>query len=120
ELGSRVSLAVVPNASHALIPEQPALVVDAIAAWLRPLRRSMTGRSRHRPCPQGIQPDVPVPHYPNTWTHTPSQPLLRRPITRTEATGPMDLARKLQCGDDNLAVVARGGMAQGALIHVRG
>jgi pimeloyl-ACP methyl ester carboxylesterase len=38
ELGSRVSLAVVPNASHALIPEQPALVVDAITAWLGQLR----------------------------------------------------------------------------------
>ena len=37
ELGPRVSVAVVPNASHALIPEQPALVVDAITGWMREL-----------------------------------------------------------------------------------
>jgi protocatechuate 3,4-dioxygenase, beta subunit len=73
-----------------------------------------------RPWPAGIQPEVPVPHYPNTWTHTPSQALLRRPITRTEATGPIDLARKLPCGADNLAVPAPGRMAQGQLIHVGG
>jgi protocatechuate 3,4-dioxygenase beta subunit len=80
----------------------------------------MAERSRLRPWPQGIQPDVPVPHYPNTWTHTPAQALLRRPITRTEATGPMDLARKLPCGDHNLAVMAPGRMAQGQLIQVSG
>jgi protocatechuate 3,4-dioxygenase beta subunit len=72
------------------------------------------------PWPAGIQPEVPVPQYPNTWTHTPSQPLLRRPITRTEATGPIDLFRKLPCGDDNLAVVEPGRMALGQLIHVSG
>jgi pimeloyl-ACP methyl ester carboxylesterase len=37
EFGSRVSVAVVPNASHALIPEQPTLVVDAITQWIRQL-----------------------------------------------------------------------------------
>ena len=37
ELGPRVSIAVVPNASHALIPEQPALVVDEITQWIRQL-----------------------------------------------------------------------------------
>jgi pimeloyl-ACP methyl ester carboxylesterase len=33
ELGQRVSVVVISDASHALIPEQPAAVVDAIAAW---------------------------------------------------------------------------------------
>jgi pimeloyl-ACP methyl ester carboxylesterase len=37
ELGLRVSLAVVPNASHALLPEQPALVVEAVTQWMREL-----------------------------------------------------------------------------------
>jgi pimeloyl-ACP methyl ester carboxylesterase len=37
ELGSRESLAVVPNASHALLPEQPALVVEAVTQWIRQL-----------------------------------------------------------------------------------
>lgn len=35
ELGSRVETAVIPHASHALIPEQPAAVVDAIVPWAR-------------------------------------------------------------------------------------
>jgi pimeloyl-ACP methyl ester carboxylesterase len=37
ELGDRVSVAVIRNASHALLPEQPAAVVDAIVAWVRGL-----------------------------------------------------------------------------------
>jgi len=37
ELGARVSLAVVANASHALIPEQPVQVVEAISTWVRSL-----------------------------------------------------------------------------------
>ena len=37
ELGGRVTIAVIPDASHALIPEQPAAVVEAIVAWMRKL-----------------------------------------------------------------------------------
>lgn len=37
ELGARVSVQVIPDASHALFPEQPALVVEAILAWCRGL-----------------------------------------------------------------------------------
>jgi pimeloyl-ACP methyl ester carboxylesterase len=37
ELGERVSIAVIANASHALLPEQPGAVVDAIVAWVRGL-----------------------------------------------------------------------------------
>jgi pimeloyl-ACP methyl ester carboxylesterase len=37
ELGPRVSVVTIPGASHALLPEQPARVVDAIAAWVAPL-----------------------------------------------------------------------------------
>jgi pimeloyl-ACP methyl ester carboxylesterase len=34
ELGDRVTLAVIPDASHALIPEQPVAVVNEIVAWV--------------------------------------------------------------------------------------
>ena len=37
ELGSRVSVVVIRNASHALLPEQPKAVVEAIASWVRGL-----------------------------------------------------------------------------------
>jgi len=37
ELGDRVTVAVIANASHALLPEQPKAVVDAIVAWVRQL-----------------------------------------------------------------------------------
>jgi pimeloyl-ACP methyl ester carboxylesterase len=34
EFGARATVVVIPNASHALIPEQPAAVIDAIVAWI--------------------------------------------------------------------------------------
>ena len=37
ELGDRVSVVVIRDASHALLPEQPKAVVDAIVAWMRKL-----------------------------------------------------------------------------------
>lgn len=37
EFGERVTVAVIPNASHALIPEQPKAVVEALAAWIHRL-----------------------------------------------------------------------------------
>ena len=37
EFGSRVTIAVIPNASHALIPEQPQAVVEALAGWIKTL-----------------------------------------------------------------------------------
>src|SRR6476659_813544 len=37
EFPDRVTVAVIPNASHALLPEQPAAVVKAIAEWVRKL-----------------------------------------------------------------------------------
>lgn len=38
DLGAhRVSIAVVPNASHALMPEQPQAVIEAVVAWARQL-----------------------------------------------------------------------------------
>jgi pimeloyl-ACP methyl ester carboxylesterase len=37
EFPDRVTVAIIPNASHALLPEQPAAVVKAIAEWVRGL-----------------------------------------------------------------------------------
>jgi pimeloyl-ACP methyl ester carboxylesterase len=34
EFGSRVTVTVIPNASHALVPEQPRAVVDALRQWI--------------------------------------------------------------------------------------
>ena len=39
EFGGRVTIAVIPDASHALIPEQPGAVVAAIVGWMRTLPR---------------------------------------------------------------------------------
>lgn len=37
EFGARASVIVIAHASHALVPEQPAAVVDAIVGWIRKL-----------------------------------------------------------------------------------
>jgi len=37
EFGDRVTVSVIPNASHALIPEQPTAVVDALTTWIKGL-----------------------------------------------------------------------------------
>jgi len=37
EFGSRVTVTVIPNASHALIPEQPKAVVEALVKWIKNL-----------------------------------------------------------------------------------
>jgi pimeloyl-ACP methyl ester carboxylesterase len=37
EFGERATIVVIPNASHALLPEQPAAVVEAIVAWMSKL-----------------------------------------------------------------------------------
>ncbi len=39
EFGERATIVVIPDASHALIPEQPAAVVEAIVAWMQKLPR---------------------------------------------------------------------------------
>ena len=37
EFGERVTIMVIPNASHALIPEQPKAVAEALTAWIKGL-----------------------------------------------------------------------------------
>jgi protocatechuate 3,4-dioxygenase, beta subunit len=74
---------------------------------------------RFAPYDDATQPRVPVEGYPNTIRRSPTRPAIRRPFTRTEITGPLDLAPKLKPGDINLAVV-EGKPALGSLIHVEG
>jgi len=68
----------------------------------------------------GAWAQLPIPGYPNTWLRNPSLPLIRRPLTRTERTGPGRLAVKLRPGDSNLAVDPNGRAALGQLIRVSG
>jgi protocatechuate 3,4-dioxygenase beta subunit len=72
------------------------------------------------PYDERTQPRVPIEGYPNTARRNPSRAPFRRPVTRTELTGPLDLAPKLRPGDDNLAVTGPGRIAIGSLIHVSG
>ena len=37
EFGDRVTVMVIPHASHALIPEQPKAVVEALTKWIKGL-----------------------------------------------------------------------------------
>ncbi len=75
---------------------------------------------RFDPLPPDAQPRVPIGGYPNTLRRNPSQPAFRRPLTRTELTGPPDLGPRLQPGDSDLARLAPGRIALGQLIHVGG
>ena len=66
------------------------------------------------------QPRVPIEGYPNTWRRNPRGTLFRRPLTRSELTGPMDLSPRLKPGDNDLARLRPGRVALGQLIHVEG
>ncbi len=48
------------------------------------------------PYDEHTQPQVPIPHYAGTYTRNPRRAPFRRPVTRTEATGPLDLTAKLR------------------------
>ncbi len=74
----------------------------------------------YAPYAPDTQPRPRVEGYPNTVRRSPNRAPFRRPVTRSELTGPMDLTPKLRPGDDNLAVTGPGKMAQGSLIQVTG
>jgi protocatechuate 3,4-dioxygenase beta subunit len=62
-----------------------------------------------------------IPGYPRSFTRTPSQPLIQRPLTLAELTGPSGLARTLEPGDGDLSRAVRGGpRAIGQFICVTG
>ena len=68
--------------------------------------------------PAGIDPVVPIPGYPNTWTHTPQRPAIARAPGRTELAAPPGIARKLGAGTVNLAERVPGRPAIGQRIEV--
>jgi protocatechuate 3,4-dioxygenase beta subunit len=74
----------------------------------------------HAPWPPGIEPVVPVPGYPNTWTHTPARPPIPRVPGATEHAAPAALHRKLATGDANLAEAVQGRPAIGQLMEISG
>jgi protocatechuate 3,4-dioxygenase beta subunit len=75
---------------------------------------------RFDPLRPELQPAVPIAGYPNTVRRNPSRPPFRRPLTRSELTGPADLAPRLMPGDNDLARLAPGRIALGQLIQVSG
>lgn len=76
---------------------------------------------RFRPYDDATQPAVRIEGYKETFTRNPSRPLIARPATLTEITGPTRLARKLPTGMRDLSRRDPDGTrAQGQLILVRG
>lgn len=62
-----------------------------------------------------------IDRYPKSFTRTPAEPLIERPLTLTERTGPVDLAQRLHIGDLDLSrLKADGPRALGQLIVVSG
>jgi protocatechuate 3,4-dioxygenase beta subunit len=61
-----------------------------------------------------------IKRYPRSFTRTPSAPLIQRPLTLTERTGPTGLERRLQASPLDLSRAADGPRAVGQLISVSG
>jgi protocatechuate 3,4-dioxygenase, beta subunit len=60
-----------------------------------------------------------IDRYPKSFTRTPAEPLIDRPLTLSERTGPIDLAQRLHIGPLDMATV-NGKRATGQLISVKG
>ena len=63
------------------------------------------------PYDDATQIDRQIPRYPRSFTRTPSQPLIRRPLTLSERTGPSGLVTVLVARD-------RGGSTAGACFYL--
>lgn len=62
-----------------------------------------------------------IPRYPRSFTRTPAQPLIRRPLTLSERSGPVGLTDRLAIdGNDLSRPVAGAPRAMGQLIQVAG
>jgi protocatechuate 3,4-dioxygenase beta subunit len=73
------------------------------------------------PYDEAVQPGARVVGYGASSRRNPAHAPFRRPYTRSELTGPIDLtATKLAPGPGNMAVVGPGRMAMGSLIHIAG
>jgi protocatechuate 3,4-dioxygenase beta subunit len=84
-------------------------------------KTSMRPPNHFSPYDAATQPAPLVPAYKETLTRNPAQPLIARPATLTEITGPTQLARKLPTGMRDLSRKNPDGpRAMGQLILVRG
>jgi protocatechuate 3,4-dioxygenase beta subunit len=73
------------------------------------------------PYDDGTQTLRQIKGYPRSWTRTPAQPLIERPLTLSETTGPIGLERRLEINQGDLSCVVQGGpRAIGQLISVSG
>ncbi|HEV3332439.1 MAG TPA: protocatechuate 3,4-dioxygenase subunit beta [Bryobacteraceae bacterium] len=62
-----------------------------------------------------------IDRYPRSFTRNPSRPLILRPLTLSERTGPTELEARLPIGDGDLSCAVAGGpRAMGQLISVSG
>src|SRR2546430_7296532 len=62
-----------------------------------------------------------IPRYPKSFTRVPSQPLIERPLTLSELTGPTGLAERLHAGPTDLSRATPGpARGVGQLIKVSG
>ena len=61
-----------------------------------------------------------IPRYPKSYTRVPASPLIERPLTLSEISGPKDLAGLLHAGPLDLSRSAEGKRAVGQLIWVTG
>ncbi|HEY1242768.1 MAG TPA: protocatechuate 3,4-dioxygenase subunit beta [Bryobacteraceae bacterium] len=92
------------------------------------LTHSMAGNSvksipqiEYLPYDDATQCDRLIPRYPRSFTRNPAQPLIHRPLTLSERTGPVDLGRRVQANDHDLSrPVPDAPRAMGQLIHVAG
>ena len=75
----------------------------------------------YSPYDDQTQMDRLIQRYPKSFTRVPSQPLVHRPLTLTERTGPTGLERKFHAGATDLSRSSGGGgRALGQLISVSG
>ncbi len=78
-------------------------------------------RIEYQPYDDATQIAWQIPRYPKSFTRVPSQPLIQRPLTLTELTGPAGIADRLGAEKLNLSqAVEDGPRALGQLISVRG
>src|SRR3569832_2107641 len=62
-----------------------------------------------------------IDRYPKSFLRTPKEPLIQRPLTLTELTAPVDIAKQLNVGPLDMSRVERNWpRATGQLIEVRG
>src|ERR1700733_2220878 len=68
-----------------------------------------TSEIEYSPYPENTQLARYIQNYPRSFTRNPSQPLIERPLTLSELTGPLGLEQRLGISGDDMAHVSPGG-----------